>query len=40
MYATTQHKNGVPYVAESHYPSMDAWSADSTNHSEHYDVGV
>ncbi|KAE8452221.1 hypothetical protein EG329_001688 [Mollisiaceae sp. DMI_Dod_QoI] len=37
MYATTQHKNGTPYVAESHYPTMDAWSADSTNHSEHYD---
>ena len=37
MYAATQQKNGQPYVAESHYPSMDSWSADSTNHSEHYD---
>jgi Trehalase len=36
IYATTQHKNGVPYVSESHYPSMDAWSADGSNHSEHY----
>lgn len=36
-YAKTQHKNGQPYVAESHYPLRDAWSADSTNHSEHYD---
>jgi hypothetical protein len=25
-YATTQHKNGTPYVAESHYPERDAWS--------------
>lgn len=37
MYAATQQKNGQPYVAESHYPSMDSWSADSSNHSEHYD---
>ncbi|KAI1432873.1 Six-hairpin glycosidase [Xylaria sp. CBS 124048] len=36
-YARTQQKNGQPYVAESHYPFEDAWSADSTNHSEHYD---
>lgn len=36
IYATTQHKNGAPYVAESHYPSLDTWSADSSNHSEHY----
>jgi Mannosylglycerate hydrolase MGH1-like glycoside hydrolase domain len=36
IYATTQHKNGVPYVAESHYPSLDEWSADYGNHSEHY----
>jgi hypothetical protein len=36
IYATTQHKNGVPYVAESHYPFLDQWSADSSNHSEHY----
>jgi hypothetical protein len=36
IYATTQHKNGVPYVAESHYPSQEEWSADGSNHSEHY----
>ena len=36
IYATTQHKNAMPYVAESHYPERDAWSADSFNHSEHY----
>ncbi|KAK7740020.1 hypothetical protein SLS62_011163 [Diatrype stigma] len=36
-YARTQQKNGQPYVAESHYPLRDAWSADTTNHSEHYD---
>jgi hypothetical protein len=34
IYAGTQFKDGVPYVAESHYPFVDAWSADSTNHSE------
>ncbi|KAH6666556.1 hypothetical protein B0J14DRAFT_677796 [Halenospora varia] len=33
-YARTQQKDGKPYVAESHYPFSDAWSADSTNHSE------
>ncbi|KAI1332303.1 Six-hairpin glycosidase [Xylariaceae sp. FL0255] len=37
MYAITQQKNGVPYVAESHYPYLDEWSADSYNHSENYD---
>ena len=36
IYATTQHKDGVPYVAESHYPENSSWSADSFNHSEHY----
>jgi hypothetical protein len=36
IYAATQQKNGAPYVAESHYPEMDAWSADASNHSEHY----
>jgi len=36
-YAHTQYKDGVPYVAESHYPFVDGWSADSTNHS---DVGL
>lgn len=34
IYAATQRKDGVPYVGESHYPFIDAWSADSTNHSE------
>ncbi|KAK3715166.1 hypothetical protein LTR37_007376 [Vermiconidia calcicola] len=34
--ATTQHKDGVPYVAESHFPEKDGCSADSSNHSEHY----
>ncbi|KAI0437065.1 Six-hairpin glycosidase [Xylaria telfairii] len=37
MYARTQQKNGMPYVAESHYPFQDAWSRDESNHSEHYD---
>ncbi|KAH8691376.1 Six-hairpin glycosidase-like protein [Talaromyces proteolyticus] len=37
IYATTQHKDGAPYVAESHYPDIDEWSGDSFNHSEHYD---
>ena len=36
IYAATQHKNNLPYVAESHYPFLDQWSADSSNHSEHY----
>ncbi|KAI1266931.1 Six-hairpin glycosidase-like protein [Xylariaceae sp. FL1019] len=36
-YAITQMKDGKPYVAESHYPLMDSWSADSSNHSENYD---
>ncbi|KAJ3569883.1 hypothetical protein NPX13_g5925 [Xylaria arbuscula] len=36
-YAETQQKNGKPYVAESHSPFENIWSADSTNHSEHYD---
>ncbi|KAI1373316.1 Six-hairpin glycosidase-like protein [Hypoxylon crocopeplum] len=37
MYARTQQKDGQPYVAESHYPFIDGWSADGWNHSEHYD---
>lgn len=36
-YARTQQKDDHPYVAESHYPFLDTWSADSWNHSEHYD---
>lgn len=36
-YARTQQKDGKPYVAESHAPFDDVWSADSRNHSENYD---
>ncbi len=36
-YAKTQQKDDRPYVAESHFPLRDGWSADSSNHSEHYD---
>ncbi|KAF2088362.1 hypothetical protein K490DRAFT_40100 [Saccharata proteae CBS 121410] len=35
-YALTNYKDGVPYTAESHYPTIDKWSGDTTNHSEHY----
>ncbi|OCL14542.1 Six-hairpin glycosidase, partial [Glonium stellatum] len=35
-YTATNYKLGVPYTAESHYPTIDEWSGDSTNHSEHY----
>ncbi|KAF2094936.1 Six-hairpin glycosidase [Rhizodiscina lignyota] len=35
-YARTNYKDGIPYTAESHYPTIDMWSGDSTNHSEHY----
>ncbi|KAK5111096.1 hypothetical protein LTR62_005295 [Meristemomyces frigidus] len=35
-YTATNYKDGVPYTAESHYPSMDGWSGDTGNHSEHY----
>ncbi|KAJ8124946.1 hypothetical protein O1611_g8694 [Lasiodiplodia mahajangana] len=37
MYARTQQKDGMPYVAESHYPFDDTWSQDQRNHSENYD---
>ncbi|KAI8953157.1 Six-hairpin glycosidase-like protein [Xylaria longipes] len=37
IYARTQQKNGMPYVAESHAPFEDVWSRDDYNHSEHYD---
>lgn len=30
-YAKTQQKDHHPYIAESHYPFRDAWSADSTS---------
>lgn len=35
-YVRTNYKDGVPYTAESHYPTIDAWSGDTTNHSENY----
>ncbi|KUI58049.1 Beta-L-arabinobiosidase [Cytospora mali] len=35
-YTRTNYKNGVPFTAESHYPIVDEWSGDTTNHSEHY----
>lgn len=35
-YTLTNYKDGVPFVAESHYPSINMWSADSSNHSENY----
>jgi len=36
MYTQTNYKEGVPYTAESHYPYENTWSADTSNHSEHY----
>ncbi|KAI5861539.1 Six-hairpin glycosidase-like protein [Durotheca rogersii] len=36
IYARTQQKDGRPYVAESHYPFLNGWTADGWNHSEHY----
>ena len=35
-YTLTNYKEGVPFTAEAHYPTIDAWSGDTTNHSEHY----
>ncbi|KAK4955882.1 hypothetical protein LTR10_006821 [Elasticomyces elasticus] len=35
-YTRTNYKDGVPYTAESHYPTIDMWSGDTSNHSEHY----
>lgn len=35
-YAKTNYKDGVPYTAESHYPTINMWSGDTTNHSENY----
>lgn len=35
-YTRTNYKNGVPFTAESHYPTIDEWSGDTSNHSEHY----
>ncbi|KAK7607128.1 Six-hairpin glycosidase-like protein [Phyllosticta paracitricarpa] len=35
-YARTNYRGGVPYTAESHYPTLNQWSGDNANHSEHY----
>lgn len=35
-YTLTNYKDGVPYTAESHYPTINEWSGDTTNHSENY----
>lgn len=35
-YTETNYKDGAPYTAEAHYPTIDAWSGDTSNHSEHY----
>ena|ERR1700761_8666133 len=35
-YTMTNYKDGVPYTAESHFPTIDEWSGDAANHSEHY----
>ncbi|KAI9700527.1 MAG: hypothetical protein M1820_006826 [Bogoriella megaspora] len=35
-YALTNYKDDIPYTAESHYPTINEWSGDTTNHSEHY----
>lgn len=35
-YTRTNYKDGNPYTAECHYPTIDMWSGDTTNHSEHY----
>ena len=36
VYTNTNYQNGMPYTAEAHYPTINAWSGDTTNHSEHY----
>lgn len=36
IYVRTNYKAGKPYTAESHYPTIDMWSGDTTNHSENY----
>ncbi|KAK5171898.1 uncharacterized protein LTR77_003535 [Saxophila tyrrhenica] len=35
-YVLTNYKDGVPYTAESHFPTINMWSGDTSNHSEHY----
>ena len=35
-YTKTHYDHGEPAIFESHYPSRDAWSGYTNNHSEHY----
>ncbi|KAI9796081.1 MAG: hypothetical protein M1833_006503 [Piccolia ochrophora] len=35
-YTLTNYKDGIPSTLESHYPTIDRWSADTSNYSEHY----
>lgn len=35
-HSTSGSGSGVPYIAESHFQDLDAWSASTLNHSEHY----
>lgn len=35
-YTRTNYKDGEPYTAEVHYPTVDSWSGDTANHSENY----
>ncbi|KAL6887087.1 carbohydrate-binding module family 13 protein [Trichoderma evansii] len=35
-YASTQYRNGIPYVAEAHDPDDNSWMYDTYNHSEDY----
>jgi hypothetical protein len=35
-YTMKNYKDGVPFTAEAHYPTINAWSGDTSNHSEHY----
>lgn len=35
-YAKTNALSGLPFTGECHYPTVDAWSAYDTNHSENY----
>ena len=35
-YTRTNYKDGEPFTGEAHYPTIDAWSGYTSNHSEHY----
>lgn len=35
-YTRTNYKDGKPYTGECHYPTINMWSGDTTNHSENY----